>query len=105
LRSAEYRYGGQKLSRSQSFVCRVSRKNAAMIKGSLSICDEWCTTSCDAYRITNLADFFCFANLQVFCFSLANPSDFLFGPSQKGIICSSEFCLKNITIFKNQNSH
>jgi hypothetical protein len=27
--------------------------------------------------------------LQVFCFSFANPSDFLFGPSQKGTICSS----------------
>jgi hypothetical protein len=28
--------------------------------------------------------------LQVFCFSFANPSDFLFGPSQKGTICSSD---------------
>jgi hypothetical protein len=27
--------------------------------------------------------------LQVFCFSFANPSSFLFGPSQKGTICSS----------------
>jgi hypothetical protein len=27
--------------------------------------------------------------LQVFCFSFANPSGFLFGPSQKGTICSS----------------
>jgi len=28
---------------------------------------------------------------QVFCFSFAKPSDFLFGPSQKGIICSSVY--------------
>jgi hypothetical protein len=28
--------------------------------------------------------------LQVFCFSFAKPSDFLFGPSQKGTICSSD---------------
>jgi hypothetical protein len=28
--------------------------------------------------------------LQVFCFSFTKPSDFLFGPSQKGTICSSE---------------
>jgi hypothetical protein len=28
--------------------------------------------------------------LQVFCFSFANPSGFLFGPSQKNTICSSE---------------
>jgi hypothetical protein len=28
--------------------------------------------------------------LQVFCFSFANPSDFLFGHSQKGTICSSD---------------
>jgi hypothetical protein len=73
LRSAEYRYGGQRLGGSQSFVCRVSRKNAAMIKGSLSICDEWCTTSCDAYRITNLADFFCFVNPSGFLFFLRKP--------------------------------
>jgi hypothetical protein len=90
LQNAEYRYGGQRLSGSQNFVCRVSRKNVAMIKGSLSICDEWCTTSCDAYRITNLAKKFASQTLQVFCFSFANPLDFLFGPSQKGTICSSE---------------
>jgi hypothetical protein len=36
--------------------------------------------------------FFASQTLQVFCFSFANPSDFLFGPSQKGTICSSE-CL------------
>jgi hypothetical protein len=30
----EYRYGGQRLSKSQSFVCCVSRKSSAMIKGS-----------------------------------------------------------------------
>jgi hypothetical protein len=34
--------------------------------------------------------FFASQTLQVFCFSFANPSDFLFGPSQKGTICSSE---------------
>jgi hypothetical protein len=28
--------------------------------------------------------------LQVFCFSFASPSDFLFGPLQKGTICSSD---------------
>jgi hypothetical protein len=34
--------------------------------------------------------FFPSQTLQVFCFSFAKPSDFLFGPSQKGTICSSE---------------
>jgi hypothetical protein len=34
--------------------------------------------------------------LQVFCFSFANPLGFLFGPSQKGTICSSD-CLNTIT--------
>jgi hypothetical protein len=34
--------------------------------------------------------FFASQTLQVFCFSFANPSDFLFGPLQKGTICSSE---------------
>jgi hypothetical protein len=34
--------------------------------------------------------FFASQTLQVFCFSFANPSDFLFGPSQKGTICSNE---------------
>jgi hypothetical protein len=59
-----------------------------MIKGSLSICDEWCTTSCDAYRITNLADFFCFANpsgffvfpsqtLQIFCLALRKKAQYV----------------------------
>jgi hypothetical protein len=33
--------------------------------------------------------FFPSQTLQVFCFSFAKPSDFLFGPSQKGTICSS----------------
>jgi hypothetical protein len=34
--------------------------------------------------------FFPSQTLQVFCFSFAKPSDFLFGPSQKGTICSSD---------------
>jgi hypothetical protein len=34
--------------------------------------------------------FFPSQTLQVICFSFAKPSDFLFGPSQKGTICSSE---------------
>jgi hypothetical protein len=33
--------------------------------------------------------FFPSQTLQVFCFSFAKPSDFLFGPSQKGTICSN----------------
>ncbi len=33
--------------------------------------------------------FFPSQTLQVFCFSFAKPSDFLFGPSRKGTICSS----------------
>jgi hypothetical protein len=33
--------------------------------------------------------FFASQTLQVFYFSFVNPSDFLFGPSQKGTICSS----------------
>jgi hypothetical protein len=77
-----------------------------MIKGSLSICDEWCTTSCDAYRITNLADFFCFANtLQVFCFSFTNPLDFLFGPSQKSTICSSVLTFLTNLFTKRTDTH
>jgi hypothetical protein len=35
--------------------------------------------------------FFASQTLQVFCFSFTNPSDFLFGPSQKGTICSSDY--------------
>jgi hypothetical protein len=34
--------------------------------------------------------FFPSQTLQVFCFSFAKPSNFLFGPLQKGTICSSE---------------
>jgi hypothetical protein len=34
--------------------------------------------------------FFPSQTLHVFCFSFAKPSDFWFGPSQKGTICSSE---------------
>jgi hypothetical protein len=34
--------------------------------------------------------FFPSQTLQVICFSFTKPSDFLFGPSQKGTICSSE---------------
>jgi hypothetical protein len=34
--------------------------------------------------------FFPSQTLQVFCFSFAKPLDFLFGPLQKGTICSSE---------------
>jgi hypothetical protein len=33
--------------------------------------------------------FFTSQAFQVFCFSFANPSCFLFGPLQKGTICSS----------------
>jgi hypothetical protein len=33
--------------------------------------------------------FFPLQTLQVFYFSFAKPSDFLFGPSQKGTICNS----------------
>jgi hypothetical protein len=33
--------------------------------------------------------FFPSQTLQVICFSFPKPSDFLFGPSQKGTICSS----------------
>jgi hypothetical protein len=51
-----------------------------MIKGSLYICDDCCATSCDAEGIANVAGFF----------SFAKPSDFWFGPLQKGTICSSE---------------
>jgi hypothetical protein len=86
----EYRYEGHALSGSQSFVCRESRKSAAMIKGSLYICDDCCATSCDAEGITNVAGFFSFANPSRFFFSFAKPLDFWFGPSQKGTICSSD---------------
>jgi hypothetical protein len=34
--------------------------------------------------------FFASQTFQVFYFSFANPSDFLFGPLQKGTICSSD---------------
>jgi hypothetical protein len=34
--------------------------------------------------------FFPSQTLHVFCFSFAKPSDFWFGPSQKGTICSSD---------------
>jgi hypothetical protein len=68
----EYRYEGHALSGSQSFVCRESRKSAAMIKGSLYICDDCCTTSCDAEGIANVAGFFSFANLSRFFFLLQN---------------------------------
>jgi hypothetical protein len=40
--------------------------------------------------------FFPSQTLQVFCFSFAKPSDFLFGPSQKGTICSSEHYYKYV---------
>jgi hypothetical protein len=35
-------------------------------------------------------NFFPSQTLQVFCFSFAKPLEFLFGPSQKGTICSSD---------------
>jgi hypothetical protein len=35
--------------------------------------------------------FFALQTLQVFCFSFANLLGFLFGPLQKGTICSSEW--------------
>jgi hypothetical protein len=34
---------------------------------------------------------FALQTLQVFCFCFANPLGFLFGPSQKGTICSSVY--------------
>jgi hypothetical protein len=34
--------------------------------------------------------FFPSQTFQVICFSFAKPSDFLFGPLQKGTICSSD---------------
>jgi hypothetical protein len=64
----EYRYEGHALNGSQSFVCRESRKSAAMIKGSLYICDDCCATSCDAEGIANVAGFFSFANPSRFFF-------------------------------------
>ncbi len=57
---------------SQSFICRESRKSAAMIKGSLYICDDCCATSCDAEGIANMAGFFSFANLSRFFFLSQN---------------------------------
>jgi hypothetical protein len=42
--------------------------------------------------------FFPSQTLQVFCFSFAKPLDFLFGPSQKGTICSSESLILEIII-------
>jgi hypothetical protein len=46
--------------------------------------------------------FFASQTLQVFCFPFANPSDFLFGPSQKGTICSSERPSKLIEHYGNK---
>jgi hypothetical protein len=40
--------------------------------------------------------FFPSQTLHVFFFSFTKPSDFWFGPSQKGTICSSESCNKGI---------
>jgi len=68
----EYRYEGHALSGSQSFVCRESCKSAAMIKGSLYICDDCCATSCDAECIANVAGFFSFANPSRFFFLSQN---------------------------------
>jgi len=45
--------------------------------------------------------FFPSQTLQVICFSFAKPSDFLFGPSQKGTICSSA-CLDQHTCYTKQ---
>jgi hypothetical protein len=42
--------------------------------------------------------FFASQTLQVFYFSFGNPSDFLFGPSQKGTICSSVAHVQNYSI-------
>jgi hypothetical protein len=42
---------------------------------------------CSASQIWQI--FFPSQTLQVFCFSFTKPSDFLFGPSQKGTTCSS----------------
>ncbi len=44
-----------------------------------------------AMRVTSQIWQIIFASqtLQVFCFCFANPLGFLFGPSQKGTICSS----------------
>jgi hypothetical protein len=89
----EYRYEGHALSGSQIFVCREYRKIAAMIKGSLYICNGCCATSCDAEGIAMVAGFFPSQTPHVFCFSFAKPSDIWFGPSQKGTICSSVYVL------------
>jgi hypothetical protein len=80
----EYRYEGHALSGSQSFVCRESRKSAAMIKGSFYICDDCCATSCDAGGIANVAGFL----------SFANPSRFFFFLSQNLQIFGLALCKK-----------
>ncbi len=71
------------MSESQSFVCRTCRKNAAMIKGTLYISDGWCTTSCDACHIANMADCFCFANPSGLLFLLRKPFKFFVWPFAK----------------------
>jgi hypothetical protein len=40
--------------------------------------------------------FFPSQTLQVICFSFAKPLDFLFGPSQKGTICNSDYGKKYV---------
>jgi len=53
-----------------------------------------------AMRVTSQIWQIIFASqtLQVFCFCFANPLGFSFGPSLKGTICSSGFCLPNLII-------
>jgi hypothetical protein len=79
----EYRYEGHALSGLQSFVCRESRKSAAMIKGSLYICDDYCATSCDAGGIANVAGFVSFANPSRFFFFFRKTFRFLVWPFAK----------------------
>jgi hypothetical protein len=93
----EYRYEGHALNGSQSFVCRESRKSAAMIKGSLYICDDYCATSCDAESIANVPGFFSFANpsrffflsqnLQIFGLALRKKAQYVVVCHDKNTIC------------------
>jgi hypothetical protein len=79
----EYRYEGHALSGSQIFVCREYRKIAAMIKGSLYICDGCCATSCDAEGIANVAGFFSFTNPTRFLIFFRKTFRFLVWPFAK----------------------
>jgi len=47
--------------------------------------------------------FFPSQTLQVICFSFAKPLDFLFGPSQKGTICSSVCSFLSSSLIEGSN--